>query len=197
MRVSRGQCRTLPGPTTLDALDLQVSEWFQRRQTAAGLRASTAVSWMGYEGLTVLALLVAIAFATRRAWLRMVVLIATAAGAAALDFGLKFAFHRPRPPIANSTIHTWGFPSGHTMGSLAIYGLLAYFLLERISSAWARRAIVAATGALVGAIGFSRLYLGAHYISDVAAGFLAGGTWLTACVISYQLAESRGRTRTD
>jgi len=189
--------RTLPGPTALDTLDLQVSRWFQSRQTAAGLQAFTAVSWMGFEGLIALGIVVAILFAALRDWLRLIVWLAASVGAAALDHVLKLAFHRPRPSFASQDWRTWGFPSGHTMASLVVYGLLAYFVLERLRNPWARRAIVAVAGALVGAIGISRLYLGAHYISDVGAGFLAGGAWLTSCIVAYQLAQGRRRARND
>jgi undecaprenyl-diphosphatase len=73
--------------------------------------------------------------------------------------------------------------------------LLTYFLLERVRKPTTRRSVVAAVAVLVAAIGLSRLYLGAHYISDVTAGFLAGGAWLTACIVAYQLARSRRATR--
>jgi undecaprenyl-diphosphatase len=74
------------------------------------------------------------------------------------------------------------------MGSLVGYGMLAYVLM--LAARGHRRtqwAIVAMAGALITAIGLSRMYLGVHYFSDVVGGYAAGLLWLSACVTAVEL----------
>jgi len=119
------------------------------------------------------------------------------AGAEALTFGLKLGFRRERPffadPLAQES--TFSFPSGHAMVSMAVYGALA-FVLARGSTAWVTRAaVLAGATALVLLIGFSRLYLGVHYLSDVLAGLTAGLAWLVVCILAIALHEARPLSR--
>ena len=91
---------------------------------------------------------------------------------------LKLVFQRPRPdlPWAKTPLD-YSFPSGHTMNSLVFY--LALALIAWVI--WGPRVGIPATiGAIILAvlIGISRIYLGAHYFSDVVAGFIAGLAWL-------------------
>src|SRR5262249_29981901 len=97
---------------------------------------------------------------------------------------LKAIFARARPHFAEPFVveSSWSFPSGHAMGSLIGYGLLAYLLAQVVRPLWARVAVVGTATLLVAAIGFSRLYLGAHYFSDVVGGYAAGAAWLCACI---------------
>jgi membrane-associated phospholipid phosphatase len=107
-------------------------------------------------------------------------LILAFAGAEALTWSLKAVFRRERPsfddPIA--TASSFSFPSGHALASLAVYGALAYLLLETLRSRRTRAACVAGAAVVVTAIGFSRLYLGVHYLSDVLAGYAVALAWL-------------------
>jgi undecaprenyl-diphosphatase len=77
------------------------------------------------------------------------------------------------------------------MNSLVGYGFLTCLLLERTTDRRARIAMIVATAIVVGLVGFSRLYLGVHYLSDVVAGFLAGGIWLLVCITGYRFAKRR------
>jgi undecaprenyl-diphosphatase len=105
----------------------------------------------------------------------------TMLGAAALDVALKLAFHRPRPvAFFGSTPNTYSFPSGHALGSLCFYGILAAILAERARGRGAKFCVWATAVFLVGMIGFSRIYLGVHYPSDVIAGYCAAVVWVGA-----------------
>ena len=107
-------------------------------------------------------------------------LVLAFAGAEGMTWSLKALFQRERPsfedPIA--TASSFSFPSGHALVSLAVYGALACVLLDGLRSRRARAACVAGTALLVAAIGFSRLYLGVHYLSDVLAGLGVALAWL-------------------
>jgi undecaprenyl-diphosphatase len=75
------------------------------------------------------------------------------------------------------------------MDSLIAYGLFAYWIASQFPRA--RLAAIAGGVVLVVTIGYARIYLGVHYLSDVLAGYSAGLIWLTACITGYQFAEQR------
>ena len=108
-------------------------------------------------------------------------LAVTVGGAAGLNVMLKQAFQRPRPHLWTTLIpeNDFGFPSGHAMGSFAI-------VVALIVLAWPTRwrwvVIVLGLGFTL-AVGFSRLYLGVHFPSDVLAGFMASLAWVMALSI--------------
>ncbi len=113
------------------------------------------------------------------------------AGAAVINGLLKLAFHRPRPELSFVHLETYSFPSGHAAVATATFGALAYLLCLRPN---ARRVAPAlAATALVALVGFSRLYLGAHYLSDVLAGTCFGLFWASLCGIAYTLYRSNSR----
>jgi undecaprenyl-diphosphatase len=105
----------------------------------------------------------------------------TMLGVAALNVALKLAFHRSRPiAFFGSTPSTYSFPSGHALGSFCFYGMLAAILAARARGRGAKFGIWMAAALLIGMIGFSRIYLGVHYPSDVIAGYCAAAVWLGA-----------------
>jgi undecaprenyl-diphosphatase len=103
-----------------------------------------------------------------------------ALGAEALDQIMKLLFDRPRPEpffgLASPITHS--FPSGHAMVSCCFFGVLAVILAAREPSRARRISIFAAAAILVALMGFSRVYLGFHYPTDVLAGYAAAVVWL-------------------
>jgi len=102
------------------------------------------------------------------------------AGAIALENGLKWLFHRARPEPFFGLIapKSYSFPSGHMLYSACFYGALAWSLAVTTGSRSLRIALWASCGALVGVIGFSRIYLGVHYPTDVVGGLLVATAWI-------------------
>jgi membrane-associated phospholipid phosphatase len=131
----------------------------------------------------------------RRVWLPLVAVV----GSAPLNFGLRFACARVRPdvtyipdqlPALTHPFQRWSYPSGHAMTATICYGLLLYLLIcarPRLA-----RWMALCYGVWVGTVGFSRVYLGVHWPSDVLAGYLVGGCWLSICMLV--LGERPGRT---
>jgi undecaprenyl-diphosphatase len=110
-----------------------------------------------------------------------VALASAMAGAVVLDNVLKYAFHRVRPdPFFGIAPETYSFPSGHVLFSSCFYGMLACVFAADFRSVVSRAAIWAAAALLVLAIGFSRIYLGVHYPTDVIAGLLVAIFWISA-----------------
>lgn len=105
---------------------------------------------------------------------------------------LKYYYGRERPSI-NETIDAIGysFPSGHSMGSLIFYGFLTYFIIRSTYSKKLKCLSLILCGLLIVSIGISRVYLGAHYPSDVIAGHLAGGIWLILCILALEYVNWR------
>jgi membrane-associated phospholipid phosphatase len=121
-------------------------------------------------------------FFARREYHVVRLLVASFAGGLALEIVLKLAFHRARPvPFFNLPApSSYSFPSGHALVSLCVYSALAMIFAARVSSIAAKIAIWTLAGLLIFAIGFSRVYLGVHYPSDVVAGYAAGIVWLSS-----------------
>jgi membrane-associated phospholipid phosphatase len=104
-----------------------------------------------------------------------------------LNVGLKESFQRARPPY-HAAAHTSGysFPSGHSMAAFIAYGMLAYIVIQVIPHRRARWGLVGGLVGLVLLIGFSRIFLGAHWVTDVAGGFAAGACWLGLCISAIE-----------
>lgn len=109
-------------------------------------------------------------------------LFISVAGSEAFTYLGKLTFHRPRPDMAVYAEHSFSFPSGHATIAVAFYGFLAYLFIHYVQS-WNKKVnIFFGTLFLIIAIGFSRIYLGVHYISDVWSGFLVGTMWLIMAI---------------
>ena len=81
---------------------------------------------------------------------------------------------RPAQTVAELVLTSYSFPSGHALGSTAVYVTLALLVSRQLARRRGRFLLVGAAVLLAGLIGFSRLYLGVHYLSDVAAGWAGG-----------------------
>ncbi|WP_235988977.1 phosphatase PAP2 family protein [Aquibacillus kalidii] len=116
--------------------------------------------------------------------------VAANAGGALITKILKEFYDRGRPSI-NPEIDAIGFsfPSGHSMGSFIFYGFVIYLIFRSRRSLHFKWCFSIVSGSLIFLIGFSRIYLGAHYPSDVIAGFLAGATWMLLCILALEWIE--------
>jgi membrane protein DedA with SNARE-associated domain/membrane-associated phospholipid phosphatase len=135
--------------------------------------------------VVLLGVVVAALLARRRLWTLLWTWIGAVAGSAILNQLLKALFQRPRPHFAHPLVveSSYSFPSGHAMESFVVYGMLAYLAVVLWLRSWeARVAAVCGAALVVVLIGFSRMYLGVHYFSDVIAGYAAGGVWLSALI---------------
>jgi len=147
------------------------------------------------EAMVCLTVLVALALLMRRRRQLALVWLLAMISTAVLNLGLKAVFSRDRPPFHDPIIDepTHSFPSGHSMGAVLAFGLLAYFLLLALSDRREKIVVVFVAAVLTLAIGFSRIYLGAHYFSDVVGGYTVGGAWLSVCISAIEVARRRSR----
>lgn len=155
--------------------------------------------WGAPRHLGVVAVVATVAFLAH-GWRRGAVLIpVTLIGAGLLDGGLKLLFGRTRPVAFFEhypSPESFSFPSGHALFATTFFGGLAVLLWKRLAHPVLRLAVALAAGVLVLLIGFSRIYLGVHYPSDVLGGFAAGVVWVAAVALGDRLAVRRpGRRR--
>jgi undecaprenyl-diphosphatase len=110
-------------------------------------------------------------------------------GAGFVNAALKVSFNRPRPdvfPWRTQHVGLASFPSGHAMTSIVVYGTLAFLIARLAPTRLLRRLTWALAILVILLIGWSRLYLGVHWPSDVLAGFVMGAAWAVICGLGIE-----------
>jgi undecaprenyl-diphosphatase len=164
------------------------------------------VTALGYYQVVVPILVAIVLVFYLKGWrLSALLLLVSTVGGSLLTTVLKAVFGRARPELFDSgyTASFYSFPSGHATVAVGFYGALTLILAYRLRG-FARWAVATGGVSLVLLIGFSRLYLGVHYPTDVLAGFLAAPLWVICVGAVYvvwlsvrglRAAESRSRGR--
>lgn len=173
----------------LIAVDHHLALWFDQHATPAVTHLAEVITFAGSPVLlTAVSITVALILAHRKAWYQLTAIILTVGGGALLNAVLKHLFHRPRPIFDHPLIHASGFsfPSGHMIGAVLFYGFMAVTVVTQVKP-WRWRALAPLLAfLLVILIGLSRIYLGAHYLSDVLAAAAAGLTWLAFSITGVE-----------
>jgi membrane-associated phospholipid phosphatase len=135
----------------------------------------------------------AFVFLRRRWWYRLLALALTVPGGLALNLLLKSAFERQRPQFDEPLVKLtdFSFPSGHTMMATLFYGLLIVVASVHIRNRSVRVLTIAGLCGVIALVGFSRMYLGAHYLSDVLGAMAMGVAWLALCVTAVDTMRRR------
>ena len=167
--------------------DVRFAFWLHAHSSQELVTFLKVVTYAG-NSLVLLALVgvAAVVFARRGRLNASATLVLALGGAGLLNALLKLLFHRPRPEVAFVHLETYSFPSGHAAVSTATFATLAFLVGQRLPGLRAF-AVGAAAVAMIALVGFSRLYLGVHYLSDVLAGTSFGLCWASACLIAYTL----------
>jgi undecaprenyl-diphosphatase len=166
-------------------LDARVAAWLHERATneiAAFLYAVTTLHSTVGTGLMAAVFGVVLWRLGERYW--FLTLALSMGGGMALNTLLKHAYARARPHFDDPwvTLSTYSFPSGHTAAATLFYGVLAAFLVSRFYDLRQRAACVVGAFLAVGLVAFSRMYLGAHYLSDIVAAACSSLVWLVLCL---------------
>jgi membrane protein DedA with SNARE-associated domain/membrane-associated phospholipid phosphatase len=178
----------------LTRFDVVVAARLRESATPAALRTFAFVSALGGRGAMTLFFIVGgFTYAVRRRGVETIGWCAAFIGGSMLDAALRFAVRRSELPFAEVILLDWGtgLASGHALGVLVGYGMLAYLVDSFLKSAVARMLVGAVAVAVVAAITISRLYLGQHYVSDASAGLAAGLLWLVTCISGTEIARQR------
>lgn len=171
--------------------DLRITRFIQRFDDPYFHWLMVAVSWPGYFGREwVVALCVAALLLRFRLKVEAASLLISLGSIWLLTNAIKFIVGRARPTrdmvevYANSISKS--FPSGHVTSYMALYGFLFYLVYTLMRPSPLRSALLMPLGALIGLVGLSRVYLGAHWASDVFGGYCLGFFWLALTIYLYR-----------
>ena len=147
---------------------------------------SAVAGGLGWQVVSVV--LVAWLLWRRRVRAALFVLVANA-GSSLLNTALKDVVHRHRPVVAHPFLHAPGqsFPSGHAQAAATGFTVMLFVLWPHLGVGWPRRAAVGVAVLLTLLIGFSRVALAAHFVSDVVAGYAVGVTWTLVLAAAFHV----------
>ena len=144
--------------------------------------------FVGKELVQVIAIILALYFLHKRFWRELTMLLVGLGGGAIIWYFLIGIFNRARPEAQIGIVVTEpSFPSGHVITAVLAYGLLAYLFVPKMPSLFWKWVVVIAAILTMLYIGFSRLFLGGHYLTDLLAGYALGIAWAG---LVYTLIES-------
>lgn len=173
------------------AFDTQILLAIKRWHTPVLDQVMLKITFIGDPAVLLVACIgIAIWLLVRKQRSEATTLAIAAFGALGLNVLLKHLFSRARPMLWERVVDVqqYSFPSGHAMMSMVIYGFIGYLLATRFRRY--RFWIASVTILLIITIGFSRLYLGVHWPTDIAAGYAAGLVWLITCIFSLKIWRS-------
>lgn len=175
--------------------DVRLTETLARELSPSALRFFGTLTHLGDPlPLTLLVIGVGVLLLVRRQTSLALGWVVACAGAGLLNRLLKQIFERVRPVHEHGFAQADGysFPSGHTSGSMVVYGMLAYLCLRLLPPRWHLPCVLLAS-AFAFSIGWSRVILQVHWASDVVAGFAFGIAWLTVCIAAIEITRRRSR----
>jgi undecaprenyl-diphosphatase len=179
----------------LAVLDARIAGWLHaHRSTALTLLMLGVTHAHAPVPICVYAFVMAVVLARRREWHWLLGLGLSVPVGLVINVLLKHVFHRARPVFDEPliTLTTYSFPSGHTAGTTLFYGVLAAYVVSRTRNTAARVAAVAGWVLMVSLVGFSRVYLGVHYFSDVLGAIAWSLGWLALCLTIVHTLHGRG-----
>ncbi len=174
--------------------DTQAATWFHQHLTQTFVTILRALSEPGSsECIGILLFAIVLFFIWKRWWPSLLTLVVAVPGGMLLNEMVKLLVHRHRPYVDGAFVDWSGysFASGHTIGATLLYGQLALFILPLIKRRHRRALVIATTTVLILSVGFSRIALGAHYLTDVLAAIFFGSFWLMFCLITGRLMRRR------
>ncbi len=184
----------------LEKFDALAHRWAAERRESGATGLFTVITIAGGPaGLAVIIAAVSVVLALKRRFRWLAYLVVTSVGGGVLNLALKSYFARARPDLAEALrqAHGYSFPSGHAMGATVVFGALSY-LAFRTATHWRWKAAALAFAlTLITAVAISRVYLGVHWISDVAAGVAAGTVWVGMTTIAYETLRRIRRVRSS
>ncbi len=170
---------------------------------AIGLKSPTYVRtimdagfYIGDQVIAGLSILLGLLFIIKRLWKEVAMLVIGMVGASSLFLFLSHLINRPRP-----STQIWivlgipGYPSGHAISVIVFYGLMAYLLVPRIASAFWRVVVVVVALLIIGFVGFSRIFTGGHYLTDILAGYAIGIAWSGIAFTCIEVVSLKIRSR--
>jgi len=134
--------------------------------------------YLGKEVIMGIDILLAFYFIYKKFWQELAMVTIGWLGSALIFYSLSTLIGRVRPPtMIWIIVNIPGFPSGHAVATVTFYGLMAYLLIPKMPSTFWKSVIVLAALVIISFIGFSRIFTGGHYLTDILAGYAVGIAW--------------------
>jgi len=169
----------------LTVADAQLSTWLHTHQAPLLTSAMFVVTSLGSSLIaSCIAVVFGLYLIRRRRFYWLAAFLSSVYGGMLLNRILKYVFQRPRPHFDDPllSLSSYSFPSGHTMTATVVFGVLAAYLFATTQN-WRRRVVIVLVASfLILLVGFSRIYLGVHYLSDVLGAMAEGLAWLALCL---------------
>jgi undecaprenyl-diphosphatase len=168
-------------------IDHGAAAWFHAHLTHKFVAVLRAITEFGSsEWIAVVLSIAVLLFIFKRWWLSLAMMVVSVPGGMLLNELVKILVHRHRPFVDGWFVDWSGysFASGHTIGATLLYGQISLFVFPLIKSRRGRFLLFLAATFVVAMVGFSRIALGAHYVTDVLAGMFFGMAWLTICLFA-------------
>ncbi|PYK88788.1 MAG: hypothetical protein DME35_10720 [Verrucomicrobia bacterium] len=167
-------------------VDHGVALWFHDHLTPTFVSVLRGITEFGSSEWIAIVLSIAVLFFVfKRWWPSLLIMVVAVPGGMLLNECVKMLVHRHRPFVDGWFVDWSGysFASGHTIGATLLYGQLALFIIPAIKSRRGRVLTISMASSVVALVGFSRIALGAHYLTDVLGGVFFGMIWLTLCLL--------------
>src|SRR2546430_12732164 len=167
-------------------IDHGVALWFHAHLTPTFVSVLRGITEFGSSEWIAIVLAIAVLFCVfKRWWPSLLMMVVAVPGGMLLNEWVKLLVHRHRPFVDDWFVDWSGysFASGHTIGATLLYGQLALFIIPMIKNRGGRVLVYSAASVVIVLVGFSRIALGAHYLTDVLGGMFLGTSWLTLCLL--------------
>lgn len=184
----------------LDEYDQRIFEYFWSFRSPGLNSFFVFVTDLGdvYAYLIAMVLVTIFFFYKLRSWKFILQLLGVLVLSALSNMALKRVFDRARPTEEHMVVvKTLSYPSGHAMSAMAFYGFLIYLLWKIKMNKGLRIFLSFFFAILILLVGISRIYLGVHFPSDVAAGFIAGLIWVAFCIILFNVVDLLRRQKPE
>lgn len=178
----------------LQSTDQGIATWFHDRLTPAFASVLHALTEFGSgKSIGIAVFVLVLFFVWKRWWLSLVTLIVAVPCGMLLNEWVKFVVHRDRPFVEGAFVDWSGysFASGHTIGATLLYGQLLLFVLPLLKGRRLRSLCILSAASLVLLVGFTRIALGAHFLTDVLAAIFFGIIWLMLCTVLGKSVQRR------
>ena len=176
--------------------DLPIAEYFHTialNSSSLMINFMLAGYYIGLQGVVAIGIILGLYFIYKRFWKELVMVTVAFGGGGLLFLFLSNILMRPRPfllfdkLIWASSPNIPGFPSGHTLSAVVCFGFLAYLLVPKIKSYLGKTLVIMISLLIMFYIGFGRLYVGDHYLTDIIAGYAVGIAWFSLAFTSIEL----------
>ena len=175
--------------TVLSDIELNILKFIQSSLKDIPLTIPKTITYFGHEKywLYTVIFVSGILFAHRKFFALFIFILSLPCSEYIYSF-IKSIIERPRPPMGLRLIEVgkYSFPSGHSTLSMVTYGLLLYFVYKYVQNKLLKAILMTGLSLLILSIGFTRLWLGVHFPTDVIGGFLLGICIICICIMIYE-----------